>query len=506
MDRIIIVGSGAAGAIMAARASERADRDVLLLEAGPDYAAEGDLPADVRDGTRNSMNAHDWGYAHLPTREGGVMPYPRGRVVGGSTAVNTCIAIRGQDYDYDEWAERGLPEWSFEKCLPAFKRLETDLDFGDAPYHGDRGPIPIRRHPRSELATFQAAFLDACGELGFMPCADSNAPGTSGYGPHAMNKIRGERMGAARCYLTEAVRARPNLRIESRTDVLRVLFRSGRATGVEIARDGARSVVEAGLVVLAAGAIGTPMILLRSGVGPADVLARHGVAPVRVHPGVGAKLLDHPGFAVFFAPKPGVIRPSDPLIQTVCRYRAEGSPLESEMQIQPGSFTPLLGTLPFVSLMCSVGKPEGTSVIRFPSLALGAKPVIEGRFLEHPRDLAKATEAAEWMWLLASTRPLRDMVQHLIPGERAFRSREAIASWIRTQTGSGYHPCGTVPMGDERDPLAPCDQHGRVRGLEGLVVADASLMPTVPSANTNLPTMMIGERFGEWLREGVLSP
>ena len=194
MDRIVIVGSGAAGAIIAARTSENADRDVILVEAGPDYAKEGDLPKDIRDGTRNSMTAHDWGYSHMPTLQGGAMPFPRGRVVGGSTAVNTCIAIRGQDYDYDEWAEMGLPEWSWEKCLPAFMRLETDLDYGDAPYHGKKGPIPIRRHKGEELAIFQAAFLEACRELSFPECKDSNEPGTSGFGPHAMNKVNGERI------------------------------------------------------------------------------------------------------------------------------------------------------------------------------------------------------------------------------------------------------------------------------------------------------------------------
>jgi len=506
VDRIVIVGSGAAGAIIATRASENADRDVVLIEAGPDYKTDAEIPSDIRNGTRNSMTAHDWGYEHKPTREGGVMPYPRGRVVGGSTAVNTCIAIRGQDYDYDEWGARGLPGWSFEECLPAFKRLETDLDFGDAPYHGKSGPIPVRRHPKSELAIFQAAFLEACAELSFTPCEDSNAPGSTGFGPHAMNKIDGERMGAARCYLTSKVRSRKNLLVESNAHVVRVLFTGKRATGVEIMRDGKLETIEAALVVLAGGAIGTPMILLRSGIGPADILARHGVPAVRVHPGVGAKLLDHPGCAVFFAPKPGIVKPSDPLIQTVCRYRAENSPLENEMQIQPGSFTPLLGTVPFVSLMCSVGKPDGTSRIAFPSLALDAKPRIDTHFLEDPRDLAKAVEAVELMWLLASTSALRDVVHHLIPGERAFRNRATIASWIRKQTGSGYHPCGTVPMGPQSDPFAPCDERGRVRGVEGLVVADASLMPTVPSANTNLPTMMIGERFGEWIRDGAIAP
>jgi len=499
----VVVGAGAAGAVIAARVTERADRQVLLLEAGPDYETPERLPQDLRDGTRNSLVHHDWGYRHRPNARQVSFPLPRGKVVGGSSAVNTCIGLRGVPSDYDEWSARGLGEWSWAHCLPAFKRLETDLDRRDE-WHGDSGPIPLRRHTPEELVPWQAAFLEGAAAIGMPRCDDTNHPEARGYGPHAMNKIDGERMGAARCYLTPEVRRRANLTIRAGTLVRRVLFQRRRVVGVEVESSAGRVyTIGARRVVLSAGAIATPGLLLRSGVGPRAELDRLGVGMVSEVPAVGARLLDHPGAAFFLLPKKGVCELGHPLIQTTLRMRYKNSVHENDMQLQAGSALLLPGiSLPLVSIMCQVGKPEGHGLIRYPSADPRVKPVIRSRLLEHPADRAKALEALEVGRTMAETPVMRDLARVVWPPPRVLGS-ERFSRWIWAFCDSGYHPCGTVPMGADDDPDAATDGRGRVRGVEGLIVADASLMPTVPTANTHLPTLMIGERFGEWLREGM---
>jgi choline dehydrogenase len=501
----VVVGAGSSGAVVAARMTESPAHEVLLVEAGPDYPGEALLPPDLRNGTRNSTHRHDWHLRHRPVRQQALFHFPRGRVVGGSSAVNTCIALRGHPYDYDEWASLGLPEWSFERCLPAFRRLERDLDFGGSA-HGRTGPIPIRRHTRSEMGPWQAAFLDAAAELGFPACPDANAPGSHGFGPHAMNKVDGERMSTARGYLSVDVRARKNLAIRPNTHVHRIRVQNRRVVGLTLETNGRVYDESARRVVLAAGAIATPGLLLRSGIGPRDVVARMGATLVVDAPAVGARVLDHPGLAIFFRPR-GRDNRRYPLIQNVLRYTSRGSPLAGDMQLQPGSFVPLpwLGgfTVPLVTLACSIGKPRSRGRLHFVDGNPRGRPILESRLLDDAGDRARAVEALQLAYRFSQTKAMRGLAKLLWPTLGVVQDAARLEAYLWRICDSGYHPVGTVPMGPDGDPNAAVSGRGRFRGVEGLWVADASIMPAIPSANTNLTSIMIGERMGEWLREGA---
>ena len=500
MFDIVIVGAGSAGCAMAARASEDPNRTVLLIEAGPDYSDLARTPFDLVNSHNNSYRDHDWGLKYQPTRGRDVI-FPRGRVTGGSSAVNTTIALRGMPEDYDGWAEQGNPEWAWTRVLPAFCRLERDLDFGDRAYHGDAGPITIRRYPDSEMQPQHQAFLDAARRLGYPDCPDANDPWAWGSGPQPMNKLGRLRVSCAVGYLAPA-RVRPNLTIRPQTLVSRVLVKNGVCVGVEVQNaDGSSATVTGRLIVLAAGAIMSPAILLRSGIGPRDQLEALSIPVAADVPGVGQNLSDHPALSVScHAKDPAIVDFDAPIIQTILRYTAPDSAQRNDLQIEMLTFNGRRDGLPTFGLAAVLEQQYGRGELRLQSADPLVAPLIDNRFCEDDRDTRRLVACYKDTLAFVETGPIAALIAGITFPRGGPLSDDDIAGLCKRFAGSGYHPCGTVKMGPATDPLAVVNQYGQCHCIEQLVVADASIMPGVPRANTNLTCIMIGEMVGEWLR------
>jgi choline dehydrogenase len=490
---VVVVGAGSAGCVLAARLSEDPRCRVVLLEAGPDYPARQDLPADVADASVPTL-AHDWGFTAEPDELGRRVALPRARLVGGCGATNAGFLLRGWPADYDGWAAQGNPGWSFADLLPTMRAVEAD-DIAE-PGHGSDGPIPVHRTPYGALPPLQKAFAAAAVAAGHLAVDDHNRVGAIGVGPAPRNVRNGVRMSTALTHL-ELARSRPNLTIRADALVDRVAVSGGRALGVRLASG---EPVTADRVVLAAGTYASPAILLRSGIGPAAELREMTVDVVADLPGVGANLADHPLVAVdLTCSLPSHSAPFDVILSMRSRLAEPNDPPDLHL-FPAGPFAGPDGAV--FGIVTGLLSARSRGSVRLRSADPGAPPRIETGHLREVADLHRMIEATLHARRLSRTAPLSDIVTgpELSPGPHiSDDDTAALARSIRTRVGSYHHPVGTCRMGPDPTAGAVVDVGGAVHGIDALWVADASIMPTLPSANTHLSTIVVAERVARTL-------
>jgi choline dehydrogenase-like flavoprotein len=518
---IVVVGGGSGGCAVAGRLSEDDRYSVCLIEAGGNNTGYRTIvPGFVAFQTPKT----NWAFetvqqAGLNGRRG---YQPRGKGLGGSSAINGMVYIRGNRWDYDNWAALGCTGWSYDEVLPYFKQAESNARGADA-FHGGDGPLFVNEQVSPNQGSID--FVEAAALLQFPRNDDFNGTRQEGVGLFQVTQKNGERWSASRAFI-EPGKSRANLHVITNVTAKRVMFTGGRASGVAIDQDGIERTVRARrAVVLAGGAFGTPQLLMLSGIGPADHLREHGIAVVVDRPTVGGNLQDHVDYSVAYETDDtrflgqslaGLFNSAKAVIEWFLKRRGAMTSNYAEsggfVTIDPAAPAPdiqfhffpvaledhgrtVVKAHGYSGHVC-VLRPESTGTVRLASADAKDAPLIDPAFLSDPRDMALLKKGVKLLYRIMESPPLtqyRGRDRHPIDLE----DDAALEQLIRNRADTIYHAVGTARMGS--DPDAVCDPKLRVRGVEGLYVADASIMPKLISGNTNAPSIMIGERCADFV-------
>lgn len=516
----VIVGGGTAGSVLANRLSARADKRVLLIEAGADTPHDS-TPPEILDGLqpwlpRVAGERFIWPKLNIlrasehPEVERGEQLYEQGRILGGGSSVNMMVANRGLPADYDEWAKHGIEGWSWADVLPYFRKLERDLDFGssDPELHGQTGPIPIARTHSQHWGRFTQASALALQAQGLNDIVDQNGRFEDGYFAPAVAVENNQRVSAARGYLSPEIRQRPNLTVWTDSHVNRLNVAGNRISGVQLERRSQVLSVSAGEVILTAGALQTPALLLRAGIGPADQLRDLGIAVIADRPGVGQNLWEHSSIGLSATLHESPLPNDEPNVVHLLAARASSG---VDASVPSDLYLGILSNwaLGTASAVLWVNKPSSSGQLRLRSKDPAQYPAADFNLLSDRRDLDRLREGLRLLAaafahpaVAAFSGPprLTRFAEASLDGpllSELLQNDDSLERYLRANVGGVWHASGTCRMGSVDDPLAVVDADGRVIGVHSLRVADASVIPVIPRANTNLPTLMIAEKLSD---------